>query len=72
MVVEELLIGEEASYIALCDGVHVLPLASSQDHKRVGEGDTGPNTGGWALTRPPLSSTPRLRDGSSRRSCTRF
>ncbi len=52
VVVEELLIGEEASYIALCDGVHVLPLASSQDHKRVGEGDTGPNTGGMGAYSP--------------------
>jgi len=52
VVVEELLLGEEASYIALCDGLHVLPLASSQDHKRVGEGDTGPNTGGMGAYSP--------------------
>jgi phosphoribosylamine---glycine ligase len=52
VVVEELLLGEEASFIALCDGVNVLPLASSQDHKRVGEGDTGPNTGGMGAYSP--------------------
>lgn len=52
VVVEELLLGEEASFIALCDGVNVLPLASSQDHKRVGEGDTGVNTGGMGAYSP--------------------
>src|SRR3546814_2647662 len=46
VVIEEFLAGEEASFIALVDGAHVLPMASSQDHKRVGEGDSGPNTGG--------------------------
>jgi phosphoribosylamine--glycine ligase len=52
VVIEELLRGEEASFIALCDGLHVLPLASSQDHKRVGDGDTGPNTGGMGAYSP--------------------
>src|SRR5580658_7932069 len=46
IVIEEFLAGEEASFFALCDGVTALPLASAQDHKRVGDGDTGPNTGG--------------------------
>jgi phosphoribosylamine--glycine ligase len=52
VVVEELLVGEEVSFIALCDGEHALPLASSQDHKRVGDGDTGPNTGGMGAYSP--------------------
>lgn len=52
VVVEELLRGEEASFIAVCDGEHVLALASSQDHKRIGEGDTGPNTGGMGAFSP--------------------
>jgi phosphoribosylamine--glycine ligase len=52
VVIEELLLGEEASFIALVDGEHVLPLASSQDHKRIGEGDTGPNTGGMGAYSP--------------------
>jgi phosphoribosylamine--glycine ligase len=46
LVVEEYLEGEEVSFIALCDGRDVLPLAPTQDHKRVNDGDTGPNTGG--------------------------
>ena len=52
VVVEELLEGEEVSFIALCDGRVVRPLASSQDHKRIGEGDTGPNTGGMGAYSP--------------------
>jgi len=52
VVVEELLEGEEASFFALVDGAHALPLASAQDHKAVGEGDTGPNTGGMGATSP--------------------
>ncbi|MEZ4269055.1 MAG: phosphoribosylamine--glycine ligase [Myxococcota bacterium] len=60
VVVEELLIGEEASFIAVCDGVHVLPLASSQDHKRVGDGDAGPNTGGMGAYSPAPIVTPEL------------
>jgi phosphoribosylamine--glycine ligase len=52
IVVEEFLDGEEASLLALVDGEHVLPLASAQDHKRVGEGDTGPNTGGMGAYSP--------------------
>ncbi len=46
VVVEEFLDGEELSFFALCDGIRAVPIAAAQDHKRVGEGDTGPNTGG--------------------------
>ncbi len=52
IVVEEFLKGEEASFLVFCDGNHLLPLASSQDHKRIGEGDTGPNTGGMGAYSP--------------------
>jgi len=52
LVVEEVLPGEEASFFALCDGTHVLPLAAAQDHKTIGEGDTGPNTGGMGTYSP--------------------
>ncbi len=46
LVLEEFLTGEEVSFFALCDGTHALQIAAAQDHKRIGEGDTGPNTGG--------------------------
>ncbi|QWA10971.1 phosphoribosylamine--glycine ligase [Sodalis ligni] len=52
IVVEEFLEGEEASFIVMVDGAHVLPMATSQDHKRVGDGDTGPNTGGMGAYSP--------------------
>ncbi|QCR37457.1 phosphoribosylamine--glycine ligase [Nissabacter sp. SGAir0207] len=52
IVVEEFLDGEEASFIVMVDGTHVLPMATSQDHKRVGDGDTGPNTGGMGAYSP--------------------
>jgi phosphoribosylamine--glycine ligase len=52
VVVEEFLEGEEASFFALVDGTHALPLAAAQDHKRVGDGDTGPNTGGMGAYSP--------------------
>ncbi|HEY2809426.1 MAG TPA: phosphoribosylamine--glycine ligase [Steroidobacteraceae bacterium] len=52
VVIEEFLPGEEASFIVMCDGVHVLPLASSQDHKRRDDGDRGPNTGGMGAYSP--------------------
>jgi len=52
VVVEEFLDGEEASFIVMVDGENVLPMATSQDHKRVGEGDTGPNTGGMGAYSP--------------------
>ncbi len=51
-VIEEVLLGEEASFFALCDGTRALAFASAQDHKRVGEGDTGPNTGGMGAYSP--------------------
>ncbi len=60
VVVEELLEGEEFSFIALCDGTHVLPLASSQDHKRIGEGDRGLNTGGMGAYSPAPIATPEV------------
>lgn len=52
ILVEECLFGEEASILALCDGKTIMPLASSQDHKRVGDGDAGPNTGGMGAYSP--------------------
>lgn len=52
VVIEDYLAGEEASFIALVDGIHILPMATSQDHKRVGEGDQGPNTGGMGAYSP--------------------
>ena len=52
VVIEECLDGEEASFIVLCDGQHVLPLATSQDHKRLRDGDAGPNTGGMGSYSP--------------------
>jgi phosphoribosylamine--glycine ligase len=52
VVIEEFMEGEEASFFALCDGETAIPLASAQDHKRVGDGDTGPNTGGMGAYSP--------------------
>ena len=52
VVIEEFLEGEEASFIVMVDGQNVLPMATSQDHKRVGDGDTGPNTGGMGAYSP--------------------
>jgi phosphoribosylamine--glycine ligase len=60
LVVEEFLEGEEASFFALVDGRTALPLASAQDHKRVGDGDTGPNTGGMGAYSPAPCLTPAL------------
>ncbi|MEE8171550.1 MAG: phosphoribosylamine--glycine ligase, partial [Alphaproteobacteria bacterium] len=60
VVVEEFLPGEEASYLALVDGEHVLPLETAQDHKAVGEGDSGPNTGGMGAYSPAPVMTPAL------------
>src|SRR5438876_10952872 len=60
IVVEECLVGEEASFFALIDGEHVLPLAAAQDHKRVGDGDTGPNTGGMGAYSPAAIVTPAI------------
>ena len=58
VVIEEFLDGEEASYIVIADGRHALPMATSQDHKRVGDGDTGPNTGGMGAYSPAPVVTP--------------
>jgi phosphoribosylamine--glycine ligase len=60
VVVEEFLDGEEASYIVMSDGAHVLPLATSQDHKRRDEGDLGPNTGGMGAYSPAPVVTPAV------------
>ena len=61
LVIEEFLTGEEASLFALVDGETAVPLASAQDHKRVGEGDTGPNTGGMGAYAPAPVLTRRLQ-----------
>ncbi|MGB1542289.1 MAG: phosphoribosylamine--glycine ligase [Spongiibacter marinus] len=58
VVIEEFLVGEEASFIVMVDGEDVLPMATSQDHKRVGDGDTGPNTGGMGAYSPAPVVTP--------------
>ena len=60
-VIEEFLEGEEASFFALTDGSTILPFGSAQDHKRVGDGDTGPNTGGMGAYSPAPVLTPELR-----------
>jgi phosphoribosylamine--glycine ligase len=62
VLVEECLVGEEVSFFALCDGTTAIPLAAAQDHKRVGVGDTGPNTGGMGAYSPPPAFTDALRD----------
>jgi phosphoribosylamine--glycine ligase len=65
IVVEEFMDGEEASFFALSDGTHVVPLAGAQDHKRVGDGDTGPNTGGMGAYSPaPVLPSPPSRPGA--------
>lgn len=60
VVIEEFLDGEEASFISIVDGTHALPMATSQDHKRVGDGDTGPNTGGMGAYSPAPVVTPEV------------
>jgi phosphoribosylamine--glycine ligase len=60
VVIEEFLHGEEASFIVVCDGVHALPLATSQDHKRLLDGDQGPNTGGMGTYSPAPVVTPNV------------
>ena len=60
VVIEEFLQGEEASFIVLCDGRNVIPLATSQDHKRLGDGDQGPNTGGMGAYSPAPVVTPAV------------
>jgi phosphoribosylamine--glycine ligase len=60
VVIEEFLEGEEASFFAFSDGTHAIALATAQDHKRVGDGDTGPNTGGMGAYSPAPVMTPAL------------
>ncbi|MDR3159522.1 MAG: phosphoribosylamine--glycine ligase [Zoogloeaceae bacterium] len=60
VVIEEFLTGEEASFIVMVDGKNVLPLATSQDHKRIGDGDAGPNTGGMGAYSPAPIVTPEI------------
>ena len=61
IVLEEFLTGEELSFFALCDGSHAIEIASAQDHKRIGEGDTGPNTGGMGAYSTDGLATPAMR-----------
>ncbi len=60
VVVEEFMTGEEASFFCLCDGTTALPFGSAQDHKRVGDGDTGPNTGGMGAYSPAPVMSPEV------------
>ena len=60
VVIEEFMQGEEASFICMCDGLHALPFASSQDHKRIFDGDAGPNTGGMGAYSPAPVVTPEV------------
>jgi len=60
VVIEEFMAGEEASFIVMCDGKHALPFASSQDHKRIFDGDQGPNTGGMGAYSPAPVVTPEV------------
>ncbi len=60
VVIEEFMLGEEASFIVLCDGTNVVSLATSQDHKRIFDGDTGPNTGGMGAYSPAPVVTPNV------------
>jgi len=62
VVIEEFMEGEEASFFILCDGTDCLPIGTAQDHKRVGEGDTGPNTGGMGAYSPAPVLTPAIQE----------
>ena len=62
VVIEDFLQGEEASFICMCDGIHALPLASSQDHKRLLDADEGPNTGGMGAYSPAPVVTPAIHE----------
>lgn len=62
VVIEEFLDGEEASFIVVTDGETIIPMATSQDHKRIGNGDTGPNTGGMGAYSPAPVVTPELHE----------
>jgi phosphoribosylamine---glycine ligase len=66
VVVEAFLEGEEASFFCLCDGTIALPFGTAQDHKRVGDGDTGPNTGGMGAYSPAAVMTPALVESTMR------
>jgi len=66
VVIEEFLTGEEASLFALVDGATAIPFGSAQDHKRVGDGDTGPNTGGMGAYSPAPVLTPELQERAMR------
>ena len=66
VVIEEFLDGEEASFIVMVDGKNVLPLASSQDHKRIFDGDQGPNTGGMGAYSPAPCVTPEIHGRAMR------
>ena len=66
VVIEDFLDGEEASFIVLVDGKNVLPMATSQDHKRIGDGDTGPNTGGMGAYSPAPVVTPEVHEKAMR------
>ena len=66
VVIEEFLTGEEASFIVMVDGEHVLPLASSQDHKAAGDGDSGPNTGGMGAYSPAPVVTVEIHERAMR------
>jgi phosphoribosylamine--glycine ligase len=66
VVIEQFLQGEEASFIVIADGRHALPLATSQDHKRAFDGDSGPNTGGMGAYSPAPVVTPRVHERAMR------
>lgn len=66
VVVEEFLQGEEASFIVMVDGEHILPMATSQDHKAANDGDTGPNTGGMGAYSPAPVVTQEIHDRAMR------
>jgi phosphoribosylamine---glycine ligase len=66
VVIEQFLQGEEASFIVIADGKHAVPLATSQDHKRIFDGDAGPNTGGMGAYSPAPLVTPRVHERAMR------
>ena len=66
VIVEEHLIGPELSILAFSDGYTVVPLPAAQDHKRIGEGDVGPNTGGMGAYAPAPVATPEIMDRINR------
>ena len=72
IVIEEGLVGEECSLLVLCDGTRAVPLIPAQDFKRIGDGDTGPNTGGMGCLRSHAAvSAPHRRTASWRTRCCR-